>query len=199
MDTLSEIFCINISGSDQFWLLRYIDLNISDFMFPEIPVTSIHRQNMAFSFKRLLIEVTKYLPFKAEKMFNFGTIYAIILLIIIRAEALAVAPLVGRGLVLDDFQADTLLNGTRLRILFNTHKKICALMCTLHPQCISINFCGRSTCQLNSKDIYFGNVSLVKATGCSYYGIRLDQAPICEEEGVAKLIANDRNPGWLKN
>ena len=152
---------------------------------------------MAFFLKRQLIQLAKNLPSKGQQ-----TIYrfSFIVLIAIRTETLRGEPLARRGLVLDDFHADTCLNGsTHLRILFNTHAKRCAFMCTLHPKCISINFCGRRTCQLNSEDKYFRNVTLVKATGCSYYGMRLDQAPICEEKVVAKLITNDRNPGWLKN
>ena len=163
---------------------------------PGKPPGSIPWPNMAFSFKRQLIQIEKFLPSKGQqKIYGFS----LIVLIIIRTETLGFEPLARWGLIFDDFQADTRLNGNHLRILFNTHRKGCALMCTLHPKCISINFCGRSTCQLNSEDKYFLNATLIKATGCSYYGMRLDQAPFCEEEGVSKLITNDRNPGYLEN
>ena len=74
----------------------------------------------------------------------------------------------------------------------------CALACNKHPSCLSFNFCGRRTCELNKEDIFSttnGNQNLKDDASCRYVGMAKLDHPMCKERGEDKDIQDDIHEG----
>ena len=74
----------------------------------------------------------------------------------------------------------------------------CALTCNKHPSCLSFNFCGRSTCELNNEDVFStinSDQNLKADASCRYVGMAKLDRPMCKELGEYKNIQNDADRG----
>ena len=74
----------------------------------------------------------------------------------------------------------------------------CALTCNKHPSCLSFNFCGRSTCELNNEDVFStinSDQNLKADASCRYVGMAKLDRPMCKELGKYKHIQDDANAG----
>ncbi len=79
---------------------------------------------------------------------------------------------------------------------FVTSRLACSKLCSKEPRCKSLNFCGKSECELSHKDSFdqSANNSLIHATGCAYLGMRNTTRPFCYDRGTELDIRNDTEP-----
>ena len=74
----------------------------------------------------------------------------------------------------------------------------CAMICHGTPICLSINFCGRDTCELSTEDIFSttdGETLLMDDDRCTYVGMHRSEVPICMENNVFVDIRDDTYNG----
>ena len=77
-------------------------------------------------------------------------------------------------------------------------KTKCAVACNRHGYCRSFNFCDPQICELNEQDIYSiqeGENQLTTDASCTYFGIKKEAIPICENNGVFMSILKSSDRG----
>ena len=83
------------------------------------------------------------------------------------------------------------LDVSPIRTLRKVQKTHCILDCMKTFNCTSVNFCGKTICELNPDDIYSQPDSLVTDPFCNYFGMEKHEIPVCEEFRVLKDIQDD--------
>ena len=71
----------------------------------------------------------------------------------------------------------------------------CGKKCSLSETCLSYNFCGRYSCELNSLDAFSEWASLVEDAACIYVGMQKTSGPVCEEDGQIKSPLHNTEGG----
>ena len=77
-------------------------------------------------------------------------------------------------------------------------KTKCAVACNRHHSCRSFNFCDPQICELNEQDIHSiqdGENQLTTDASCTYFGIKKEAIPICENNGAFMSILRSSDRG----
>ena len=106
-------------------------------------------------------------------------------------QSISVLPLSSRNTCFEDFRRFQKLTGNSSAIFTNMPRFQCASKCLKSPNCLSFNFCGRKTCELNTADAHSKNFVLEKDNFCSYFGMRQNAMPECIQKGYLNDILND--------
>ena len=122
-----------------------------------------------------------------------------LLLIVIIGFNTAIHPVARRSMVFEDIRVGRRLVNNILETEKTSSKTVCAKMCGKELECLSFNFCGWSTCELNSKDIFSngkegGSAVLQKDSHCIYMGMQAEEVPTCEQGSVERDIQDDSSP-----
>ena len=90
------------------------------------------------------------------------------------------------------------VNGFRIKTRRIRSRSSCASICNRTPNCLSINFCGRETCELSEEDIFStadGDAILANDERCTYVGMHRHDIPLCREEESFVDIKDDTRTG----
>ena len=110
-----------------------------------------------------------------------------------RAPTLSIT---SRNIGFEDFSVGQRLKNESEKVLKNTlSKKFCALLCSKNSACLSFNFCGRTTCELNLADIFSIGAILETSSDCVYQGMKREEMPICQVGSYFIDIRDDNHPG----
>ena len=107
-------------------------------------------------------------------------------------QSISVLPLSSRNTCFEDFRRFQKLTGNSSAIFTNMPRIQCASKCLKSPNCLSFNFCGKKTCELNTADVHSKNFVLEKDNSCSYFGMRQSAMPECRQGRHLKDILDDK-------
>ena len=100
-------------------------------------------------------------------------------------------PSIQRSLAFEDFHMNKQIVATPFKVHRNIGRRPCISLCLLHPDCLSVSYCGDLTCMLNSVDKFSFGVTLQSENRCDYQGMFKDEVPFC----AAGKSAGDETQG----
>ena len=126
-----------------------------------------------------------------EFMFNSFTVNVLLYLLLLLEVEPKDKALAYRAVSFDDIRNGYVLRGHSLKKYSKISKSGCAKRCLADPACLSFNHCESQQCELNLDDIHSKNVLLERWSSCSYWGMRREEAVICEEMGIFRSLSQN--------
>ena len=124
-------------------------------------------------------------------MFTLITVNVFLYLLLLLEVETEDKPLAHRTVSFEDFREGYVLKKNFSKNYWKTSKSDCAKRCLAGPLCLSFNHCESQECEVNSGDIHSEDAILKKQSFCSYFGMRREQAVICEDMGVSRNVSHN--------